>query len=122
MIPRYTPIRRKRATPRSTDIPKAEKEACRLMAYDRARGICEIRGDQECQSGVPAMFRLPFDGPLRVRGHLVHLRNKRMWGWGAENVCWGCAHCHLDLVHWGRIKLPKTYSELVGEHSMGRRG
>lgn len=78
------------------------------MAYTRAHGKCELRIDDTCQRGT-----LPWDGPLRVRGHLVHLRNKRMWGNGADNVCWGCARCHLDLLHTKGVQVPKTYAELM---------
>ena len=107
MKPR-TPIRRRRPGIRRGELTPAEKEAVRLMACERARGLCELRIDSICQRGP-----LPWDGPLRVRGHLVHLRNKRMWGWGEQNVCWGCARCHLDLMHVKGVQIPKTYNDLI---------
>jgi hypothetical protein len=55
-----------------------------------------------------------------VRGHLVHLRSKVLAGWGENNVAWSCAHCHLELAHQGRIKLPATYAELITKHFEGR--
>ena len=110
MKPR-TPIRKRRPGTRRGELTAAEKEAVRRMAFDRARGRCELRIDSTCQCGP-----LPWDGPLRVRGHLVHLQNKRMWGWNSDNVCLGCARCHLDLMHVRGIQMPKTYSELMEYH------
>jgi hypothetical protein len=101
-----TPIR-KRRTPRRGQLTTAEKEAVRRMAFERARGRCELWIDGTCMGSVP------WDGPLRARGHLVHLRNKRMYGWGEQNVCWGCARCHLDLLHTKGAQVPKTYDELI---------
>ena len=49
------------------------------------------------------------------RGHLVHLRNKRMWGWGEQNVCWGCPYGHLGLMHTKGMQVPRTYDELVAK-------
>ena len=103
-----TPIPRKRASPRRGQLTAAEKEAVRRMAFNRAWGCCELHIDGTCPKGP-----LPYDGPLRARGHLVHLRNKRMWGWGEQNVCWGCARCHLDLMHTKGVQVPKTYAELI---------
>lgn len=95
-------------TLRRGELTRAEKEAVRRLVFERAGGMCELRLDDSCQIGP-----LPWSGPLRVRGHLVHLRNKRMWGWGLENVCLGCARCHLDLHHVKGVRLPGTYSELL---------
>lgn len=110
---RVSPVRRKRPGVRRGELTAAEKEAVRRMVFERATGMCELRMDATCQRGP-----LPWAGPLRVRGHLVHLRNKRMWGWGDQNVCLGCARCHLDLAHTKGMALPKTYAELKAQKSV----
>ena len=106
-----TPIRQKRPGTRRGELTPAEKEAVRRMAYYRARGRCELDAHLHCCGGIS----LPWGGALRERGHLVHLRNKRMFGWGEQNVALGCAHGHLDLYHTKGMPLPKTYDELKGE-------
>jgi hypothetical protein len=85
------------------------------MAYERARGRCQLDAHLHCCGGMA----LPWEGGIRERGHLVHLRNKRMYGWGPENVAWGCPHGHLDLCHTKGLLLPRTYSELVGRPADG---
>jgi hypothetical protein len=100
-----SPIRAKRPGTRRGELTPAEKEAVRRMAYDRARGRCELDAHLHCCGGVV----LPWGG-----GHLVHLRSKRRFGWGENNVAWGCPHGHLDLNHTKGIPLPKTYDELKG--------
>ena len=105
-----TPIKRKRSTPRRGEPSREEKAQVRRMAFYRAMGLCELDRHLGCCGGK----RWPLEGDLRERGHLVHLRNRRMWGWGAQNVCWGCPHGHLDLMHTKGLQVPKTYDELVG--------
>ena len=107
---KLTSIRAKRSGTRRGEPTAAEKEAVRLMAYTRAQGRCELDAHLHCCGGVA----LPWDGGIRERGHLVHLRNRRMYGWGEQNVCWGCAHGHSDLHHTKGMPLPKTYDELKG--------
>ena len=102
------PIRSKRPGIRRGELTAAEKEAVRRMAFRRANNMCELRIDSTCMRGP-----FPLIGGLRERGHLVHLRNKRMWGWGYENVCIGCSRCHLDLMHTKGAQVPKTYTELI---------
>lgn len=99
-------LRRKRPGTRRGQPTKAEKAEIRQFAYQRARGRCELR--IAC-SGTAI---LPYDGDVRERWHLVHLRNRRMWGWGPENICGGCARCHSDEHHTRGIAIPKTYTEL----------
>ena len=106
---KHTPIRKRRPGARRGELTAAEKEAVRRMAFERARGRCELDWHLHCCGGKP----WPWAGGLRERGHLVHLRNKRMWGWGENNVCWGCARGHLDLVHTKGVQVPKTYDELI---------
>ena len=108
MKPRQ-PIRKHRPTLRRGELTAAEKEAVRRMAYNRSRGLCELDRHLHCCGG---RF-WPCEGGLRQRGHLVHLQNKRMFGWGPENVCWGCARGHLDLMHTKGMQIPKTYGELI---------
>lgn len=83
------------------------------MAYIRSGGRCELDRHLGCCGGK----RLPWEGSVRERGHLVHLRNRRMWGWGPQNVAWGCAMGHLDLMHQKGLQVPKTYDQLVGVKS-----
>ena len=78
---------RPRRTLRRGEPTPAEKNLARNGAYLRAQGHCELDPWLSCCGGR----QWPLVGGLRERGHLVHLRNKRMWGWGGQNVCWGCA-------------------------------
>ena len=109
-----SPIRKRRPGIRRGELTAPEKEAVRLMAYERARGRCELDRHLHCCGGV----EWPWSGHVRVRGQLVHLRNKRMWGWGEQNVCWGCAHGHLDLMHTKGLSVPKTYAELTAPQTV----
>ena len=104
-----SPIRKRRPGTRRGELTAAEKEAVRVMAYTRARGGCELDRHLHCCGGKV----LPWNGGLRERGHLVHLRNRRMYGWAEQNVAWGCPHGHLDLHHTKGLPLPRTYDELV---------
>ena len=105
-----TPIRRKRPGTRRGQPTPAEKVSVRRMAYNRSGGKCELSAHLECCGGV----FWPWSGGIRQRGHLVHLRNKTVYGWGEQNVAWGCPHGHLDLMHTKGMQVPKTYSELKG--------
>lgn len=102
-------MRRKRPTLRRGELTGSEKEAVRRMAFERARGMCEADRHLHCCGGR----YWPWDGSLRQRGHLAHLRNRRMWGWGSENVAWFCPIAHLDLMHTKGLQVPRTYSELI---------
>jgi hypothetical protein len=102
-------IRSKRTKPRRGEPTPAEKEAIRRIVFKRAHEMCELHIDSTCQRGP-----LPWDGGLRERGHLVHLRSRKMAGWGEQNVCLGCARCHSDLMHTKGIQMPTTYDELKG--------
>jgi hypothetical protein len=35
-----------------------------------------------------------------------------MFGWGENNVAWGCPIGHLDLMHTKGMQIPKTYDGL----------
>ena len=106
----------RRKTLRRGELTPAEKELVRNGAYLRADGRCELDPILHCCGGGI----WPLVGGLYERGHLVHLRNKRMWGWGEQNVCWGCAHGHLDLHHTKGLPLPRTYDELVSSPASGQ--
>ena len=103
MKPR-TPIRKRRPGLRRGQPTPAEKAAIREMAYERAGGLCELV--QGCGRGI-----LPPEGDLFFKAHLVHLRGKRVHGWGSENVAIGCFEHHM-ASHNGKLTLPATYSEL----------
>lgn len=102
-------IRSKRLTLRRNELTKVEKEQKRDFAFIRAGGQCQLDSWLHCCGGR----YWPMTGGLRQRGHLVHLRNKRMWGWGDQNIAWGCPHGHSDLMHTKGLQVPRTYSELV---------
>jgi hypothetical protein len=70
-------------------------EEVRRAVYARAKGRCELNLSAECIPGV-----LPWDGETAMdHGHMVHIRNKRMWGTSVENCLWGCWKCHLIEMH-----------------------
>ena len=106
-----SPVSPRRTGTRRGELTASEKEAVRRMAFERARGRCELDRHLHCCGGIA----WPWDGGIRERGHLVHLRNKRMYGWPESNVAWGCPHGHLDLMHTKGVQVPKTYSELKAE-------
>jgi hypothetical protein len=93
-LKRKMPLRKVRPTLRRGELSKAEKTAIRRQVFDRAKGLCEIRLDG-CLGGP-----LAWDGPDPwSHGHLVHLRAKRRFGWGLDNLVWGCWRCHLEGLH-----------------------
>jgi len=104
--PYIIPIRKKlrRGQPNAD-----EKEALRLAVYERARGRCELKLSSSCKD-IP----LAWDGPDPwSHGHLVHLKAKRRYGWGLDNLAWGCAHCHLVELHNPKPCPPKPKMEGV---------
>lgn len=100
---RKIPIRKKRPVLRRGELAGAEKRQIRDAAYERAHGRCEL---------VPNCRWLPKDGDLFTRAHLVHLRAKRVHGWGMENLAIGC-YTHHMASHNGHLTLPSTYEELI---------
>lgn len=92
---RRTPIKKRRATPRRGQLTKAEKAAIRERVYIETGGRCEIRQHPSCVSARV----WPKEGAVMERWHLVHLKGKRVHGWGRENLCGGCPNCHLILLH-----------------------
>jgi hypothetical protein len=90
-----TPIRKIRSKARLGQPTKAEKEAIHHQVYAESGGRCELNLSPECIRGVlPENGITPWD-----HWHLVYKRNKRMWGWERENLCGGCRHCHLVVLH-----------------------
>lgn len=104
-----TPLRKKRPGLRRGEPTAQEKRAAHDMAYNRAKGHCEADYYLHCCGGR----YWPPTGGLRERGHLAHLRNRRMWGWGTENLAWFCPVAHSDLCHTKGLQVPRTYSELT---------
>lgn len=106
-LPRRTPLKRSSAIrkkrpgpPRRGELTQAEKDAIRLRVYEETGGRCQLNIMPNCMRGV-----LPFDGGVRERWHLVHIRAKRRFGWGRENLTGGCPVCHLDGLHTKGLKL-----------------
>jgi hypothetical protein len=90
-----SPIRKVRSKPRRGQPTKAEKEVIRDQVYLESEGKCELRNNPKCIQGV-----LPKDGETPWdHWHLVHLKSKRVHGWGRDNLCGGCWVCHLIGLH-----------------------
>jgi hypothetical protein len=101
------PGKRRKGTRRGQASP-AEVVAVREAVYERAGGVCELRLSQDCIAGI-----LPKEGPVIGRGHLVHLKGKRMWGTSAEVCAWGCWFCHLVTMHRGGKPVPAKSKEIL---------
>ena len=80
---------RPRKTLRRGEPTEAEKQEARVHARTRTNGMCEyhlldgtevlgvrIEASPRCRIGP-----LPLEGDLLVRGHLCHLKGKRVYGW-----------------------------------------
>lgn len=93
-IPRYKSVRKKRSKPRRGQPTPAEKTVIRDQVYEETGGRCEIRKHPQCRAGV-----LPKDGSVIERWHLVHLKAKRVHGWGRANLAGGCYNCHILYMH-----------------------
>lgn len=95
-IKRYTPVRKKRATPRRGQPTAIFKQALRIAVRERANGTCQIRLHKQCWGNKV----LPLDGDVFERGHLVHLKSVGSGGlWDMKNCIWGCPPCHLGSMH-----------------------
>lgn len=98
-LKRRTPLRKRRSKPRRGAPTAREKAEARRFAYDRARGLCELRLP-DCKGGV-----LPFDGDVLVRAHLVHLVSRGAGGsWHPRNLALGCHWCHIVQWHGKGIR------------------
>ena len=93
--PRPIPAKRKtvRAFKEIVRLHGSALENLRKERYELDKGRCT-----KCDAP------LPLDGPLTVRAHLAHVRNKRMWGDTLENTRIKCYHCHIELEHQKGIK------------------
>jgi hypothetical protein len=100
--PRKTPLRKFRARPRRGQPTKEEKGDIRADEYARSGGLCELNLSPKHISSV-----LPPTGDIYERWHLVHLKGKRVHGWGPNNLCGGCYWCHIDWLHQGGKPCPK---------------
>lgn len=97
------PRKRRPGPPRRGQPTPAEKDALRLEVYYRAEGRCEMNlPGVACIPGV-----LPFDGPTPwTHGHLVHIHAKQRFGWGKDNLLWGCWRCHEASHNAGGKPVP----------------
>ena len=62
----------------------------RRECYERDEGKCQWDG---CGKSVP------FEGDLYTRGHMAHVKNKRMYGDTLDNVRWLCYEHHILVEH-----------------------
>lgn len=106
-LKRAGPPRKKRPGVRRGQPSPTEKAELRRQVYDRAAGLCELRLMENC-SGDRV---LPWEGDIFTRAHLVHLKAKRRFGWGLENLAIGCACCHLEGMHCLGLKPNITRSD-----------
>ncbi len=100
-----TRIRPVRSKPRRGQPTPAEKKRIRLDTYQLTGGRCMLRYEG-CKGGI-----LPLEGSVFNRWHLVHLRAKRRFGWGPENVSGGCYHCHIEVRHQKGVPKNEPESE-----------
>lgn len=98
---RRTPVRKVRPGTRRGQPTKAEKEAIRNAQYAESGGRCDMGISPKHVWGV-----LPPTGSIYERWHLVHIKAKRVYGWGKENLCGGCYWCHIDHMHQGGKPCP----------------
>jgi hypothetical protein len=99
--PRKTPIRKVRPGTRRGQPTREEKGAIREDQYALSGGLCDLKLSPKHISGV-----LPATGSIYERWHLVHLKGKRVHGWGGANLCGGCYYCHIDWLHNGGKPCP----------------
>lgn len=86
-------IRSKRTKPRPGRIEGQDLQEQRKRIFERDKGTC-----QDC--GRPVVFNAPEEWPNSF--HRAHIRGKRMWGDGDDNVKTSCGQCHRD--HHGATK------------------
>jgi len=91
---RRTAVRKIRPGTRRGQPTKAEKSAIRAQVYAETGGRCELNLAHPPNNRV-----YPSEGNVRIRWHLVHLRAKRVHGWGRANLAGGCFQCHIVEMH-----------------------
>jgi hypothetical protein len=69
-------------------------EFLRRECYDRDEGRC-----QWVEDGLKCNKLLPFHGPVFLRAHMAHIRNRRNYGDTIDNVRILCPHHHLVGEH-----------------------
>lgn len=99
--PRKAPPRKFRPGTRRGQPTKEEKGVIREREYVRSEGKCELHLSPKCMA-----WPLPSTGDVIERWHLVHLKGKRVHGWGPENLCGGCYYCHIEYLHNGGKPVP----------------
>lgn len=106
---RKKPLPRHRTKPRRGQPSSREKAKLRGYIYGLSEGRCELQLHSQC-SGQRI---LPWNGPVTLRWHLVHIRAKRRFGWpieGPHRMRGGCYPCHIIAMHQQGLK-PKTLME-----------
>jgi 5-methylcytosine-specific restriction endonuclease McrA len=102
-LQRKTPLRAKRRTLRRGQLNPREKLALRSFVYERDKGLCQLRLHKDCTKDR----KLPFNGSLFVRAHLVHIKSRGAGGsWEPDNLLIGCPSCHLISVHSQGKRIP----------------
>jgi hypothetical protein len=103
---------RRRATLRRGEPTKEEKQAARVFARDRAKGMCEYRTLEGKEILGVTIHQSPrcLGGPIPLAlGHLCHVAAKRRFGWMESDTnrhLWGCFECHM-WEHSGGKPVPK---------------
>lgn len=111
-IKRYTPVRRKRPGTRRGEPTLEEKSAIRMNVYSDTGGLCMLRKEDGTifdKRHIPGV--LPPDGDVFERWHLVHIKAKRRFGWGRENLTGGCYWCHAASHNAGGKPCPPKVKE-----------
>jgi hypothetical protein len=107
-IRRYVNVRKVRPGTRRGQPTREQKSSIREDQYILSGGLCELGLSPKHLSHV-----LPREGSVFERWHLVHLKGKRVHGWGASNLCGGCHPCHIEWLHQGgkpcppKVRLPQ---------------
>ena len=83
---------------RRGELTPMEKAALRLTVYEESEGKCQLK---VAPNHVGHILPLDADDP-RWGWHLVHIKAKRRFGWGRENLVGGCFACHSWLHQGGK--------------------
>lgn len=88
------PIRKQRSKPRPGRVKGKDLKAQRLRIFERDKGIC-----QDC--GREVLFNAPEEWGNSF--HRAHIRGKRMWQDGDDNVKTSCGGCHRKHHTGGKV-------------------
>lgn len=99
-IERMAPIKKYRKELRRGEPTSDEKEAARVIAFSRAKGMCQLK-----RPGCLGYAPLNDIDDMGHQGQLVHRFGKRRFGWRESDTnehLWGCFSCHehVHLVGW----------------------